>query len=59
MQMSKEHESTEGTQSEDGEMTKSKYTIRHGSHLTKLTEGVSSEENEEKEQGQRYYLLCK
>ena len=32
-------------------MTKSKYTIRHGSHLTKLTEGVSSEENEEKEQG--------
>lgn len=49
--MSKEQESTEGTYSEYEEKTKGKYTTRHGSHLTKTTEGVSSEENEAKEQG--------
>jgi hypothetical protein len=42
--ISKEEESTEGTYSEEDEKTKGKYTTRHGSHLTKSTEGVSTEE---------------
>ena len=48
--MSKEQESTEGTYSEDEEKMKGKYTTRHGSHLTKSTEGVSTEEKEAKEE---------
>lgn len=47
--VSKEEESTEGTYSED-EKTKGKYTTRHGSHLTKTTEGVSTDEKESKEE---------
>ena len=49
--MSKEEEeSTEGTYSEEDEKTKGKYTTRHGSHLTKSTEGVSTDEKESKEE---------
>jgi hypothetical protein len=45
--MAKEQENNEVTYSEDEEKTKGKYTTRHGSHLTKSTEGVSKEEREE------------
>jgi hypothetical protein len=49
--MSKEEESTEGTHSEEeDEKTKGKYTTRHGSHLTKSTQGVSTDEKESKEE---------
>ena len=48
--ISKEEESTVGTYSEEDEKTKGKYTTRHGSHLTKTTEGVSTDEKESKEE---------
>lgn len=36
--------------SEDDESTKGKYTTRHGSHLTKTTEGVSDTDADIKEE---------